>query len=479
MTLVRKNIWSLSTMANPWHPEVLAYAKAVKAMQALPDPNPISWRYQAAIHGRANAVPPAGAPWNECQHATWYFLPWHRMYLFQFERIVRSFVTAAGGPATWTLPYWDYSSGAPGNALPPAFRAQKLPDNTANPLFVALRRSSVNAGTPLPAAVVNPSVALAKTVFTSQGAATGFGGPQTGFAHQGPAFGELEAQPHGPVHVQVGGPGGLMTDPDTAALDPIFWLHHANIDRLWDVWRLRRKTNVNPPVQTWLTRSFKLRDPAGTSVTTQVKNVVDDIAQLDYTYDGLPVQAALAAEGIGAPVPTTKKPVMIGRTDQGVTLTTAGASAEIAVGPMPGARVAASAAAARGAATSPAGASPRLYLDLADIQGTKNPGVVFGVYLNLPANSDPAGRDEHLAGLVSFFGIEQAGTAAAAPKGRDAHPIHYSFEVTDVVARLQSKGAWDPTTMHVQLLPIEAEPDAAAATSLPTVNVGTISLFAG
>ena len=45
------------------------------------------------------------------------------------------------------------------------------------------------------------------------------------------------------VHVLVGGSDpnsnlpGLMSDPDTAGLDPIFWLHHANIDRLWEVWR--------------------------------------------------------------------------------------------------------------------------------------------------------------------------------------------------------------------------------------------------
>ncbi|MEX2551493.1 MAG: tyrosinase family protein, partial [Actinomycetota bacterium] len=241
--MVRRDIWSLSTTAKPWHRNVLAYAKAVKAMQELSETNPRSWRYQAAIHGRAGVVPPRGAPWNECQHATWYFLPWHRMYLFQFERIVRSFVTAAGGPADWTLPYWDYSSGAPGNALPPAFRASNLPDGSANPLFVARRRASVNAGTAMPGPVVNTSNALQVQVFTSQGAATGFGGPQTGWAHQGPAFGAIEAMPHGPVHVQVGGNGGLMTDPDLAALDPIFWLHHANIDRLWDVWRRRRIGN--------------------------------------------------------------------------------------------------------------------------------------------------------------------------------------------------------------------------------------------
>ena len=29
---------------------------------------------------------------DQCQHNTWYFLPWHRMYLYWFERIVRSII---------------------------------------------------------------------------------------------------------------------------------------------------------------------------------------------------------------------------------------------------------------------------------------------------------------------------------------------------------------------------------------------------
>ncbi len=472
MTLVRRDIWRLSTAARPWHPNVVAYANAIKAMQALPDTNPRSWAYQAAIHGRAGVVPPRGAPWNECQHATWYFLPWHRMYLYQFERIVRSFVDAAGGPTDWTLPFWDYSRGAPGNALPPAFRQARMPDNSANPLLVSRRRASVNAGTAMPAAVVRTDTALARTFFTNAGAATGFGGPQTGFAHQGPAFGEVEALPHGPVHVQVGGNGGLMTDPDLAALDPIFWLHHSNIDRLWDVWRRQRAANVNPTTQTWLSRSFRLRDAAGASVTMRVRDVLDDVAQLDYTYEGLPAPPRAPAPGgrigltVSAP-PSRKKPVMVGRNERGLALGPSGGSTEVPVGPLPRRRGRAGLQAEK----------PRMHLDLADIEGTKNPGVVYGVYLNLPAGAAGDERDDHLAGVVSFFGIEQAGTAEAAPTGRDAHPIRYSFDVTDTVDRLQAKGVWDPSRLTVDLLPVEgSEPEDDADAE---IRVGSVSLYAG
>ncbi len=467
MTLVRRNIWSLSTERRPWHPNVLAYARAVRAMQALSGTDPRSWQYQAAIHGRAGAVPPPGAPWNECQHATWYFLPWHRMYLFQFERIVRSFVNAARGPADWTLPYWDYSRGAPGHALPPAFRAATLPDGSANPLLVAQRRPSVNAGTPLPASVVDTSAALAQSAFTALGARTGFGGPQTGWAHQGPAFGAVEALPHGPVHVQVGGAGGLMTNPDLAALDPIFWLHHANIDRLWDLWRLQRASHTNPTSAAWLDRRFSLRDASGAAVRMRARDVVDDIAQLDYTYDSLPASLAVRVESEVAPVARRRQPVMIGRNRRAVSVGTEGGAAVVAVDALPEPAAAAASA-------------PRLYLDVADIEGSTNPGIVYGVYVNLPDGASGADRDGHLAGVVSFFGIEQAGRAGDDPKGREAHPIRYSFDVTELVERLRAGGGWNAKKMRVALLPVEgSEPEGAAAGTTRPVRVGTVSLYAG
>ena len=39
---------------------------------------------------------------------------------------------------------------------------------------------------------------------------------------------------HGGVHVWV---GGTMSFIATAPADPIFWMHHANIDRLWWQWQ--------------------------------------------------------------------------------------------------------------------------------------------------------------------------------------------------------------------------------------------------
>lgn len=458
MAHIRRNVWQLGTAAKPWHDTLLWYARAVRVMQARPLSDPTSWRYQAAIHGLAGMVPPTGAPWNECQHSTWFFLPWHRMYLAQFELIVRRAVVEAGGPGDWTLPYWDYSGAPPANSLPPAFRAATLPDGTANPLFVTQRRASVNSGTGLPPTVTSSTDAMAATVFQSPSVGPpGFGGPRTGFAHFGPAPGLLENQPHNVVHVAVGGPSGLMTDPDTAALDPIFWLHHANIDRLWETWRLGG--GANPTTSGWGAKTFRLRSATGATVVMRPRDVADT-TRLDYTYDSLPAVAAVPAGG--PTVPARAKPVMIGRHPDGVRVEAAGASAEVPLGAMAPQRAAASGA-----------AGPSFHLELADIDGSANPGVVYGVYVGLPERPTPADLEAHRVGLVSFFGIEhsRSETRTVGPA-----PQRYVFDITGPMATVLARGD-GASTVHVQLLPIEGTDDEqpAAAAAAP-LRVGTIAI---
>src|SRR5580692_653959 len=114
----RADVWKLAE----WDQRLVWYAKAVEKMRSRPFTDPTSWAYQAAVHGYDLAYPawaalpgtrPAPAEqkhyWNQCQHATWFFLPWHRMYVAYFEQIVAATVVGLGGPAGWTLPFWNYS----------------------------------------------------------------------------------------------------------------------------------------------------------------------------------------------------------------------------------------------------------------------------------------------------------------------------------------------------------------------------------
>ncbi len=123
---VRKNVL---TLGNPGD-DLDWYGKAVAALKNLPITDPTSWRYQGAVHGypgqrhdpfavRGESLPSAADQrtfWNQCQHQTWFFLPWHRNYLACFEEIVAASVVKLGGPPAWALPYWNYSHTANPNA---------------------------------------------------------------------------------------------------------------------------------------------------------------------------------------------------------------------------------------------------------------------------------------------------------------------------------------------------------------------------
>src|SRR3954453_21296917 len=175
--LTRKDIWELTSDANPWDPISLAYAKAVAKMQAEDADKAISWSYQAAIHGSYEE--PAKPDWNMCQHGTWYFLPWHRMYIYMLERIVRSNLEA-GDPQDWALPFWDWTKNP---QLPAPFRQEQLPHGGGhNPLFVQQRNRAVNLGGTFPPALVSVDYAMSFTNFSDQEQTSPIGHEQdTGF----------------------------------------------------------------------------------------------------------------------------------------------------------------------------------------------------------------------------------------------------------------------------------------------------------
>ena len=112
---IRKNVWKLTPLSasDAWHPDLLGYAIAIADMQTRPITDPTSWTYQAAIHGfdpdaHAGQTLPSQSHqdrfWNQCQHASWFFLPWHRMYLAVFEQIIAAAVERLTGVDDWALP---------------------------------------------------------------------------------------------------------------------------------------------------------------------------------------------------------------------------------------------------------------------------------------------------------------------------------------------------------------------------------------
>lgn len=295
----RRDVWKLPAgdATLDW------YAKAIALLRSRPLNDPRSWRYQAAIHDYNTNTDPYFTPqdvfpddqsrfWQKCQHGCAFFLPWHRMYLAYFEQIIQAAVVQLGGAPGWSLPYWNYSDATNPNAqrLPPAFYTSQT---AANTLFVAQRTAAANAGR-----TVGDELDVALDCLTNDpvffgegdGGGGGFGGLNTGDpVHNGVQAGGLEAVPHGSMHIAVGGSGrhpGWMSDFTTAGLDPIFWLHHSNIDRLWEVWLRRDPAHVNPTDAAWLTQTFEFHDSTGAIVSLRPQDVLDTTAPpLGYVYE--------------------------------------------------------------------------------------------------------------------------------------------------------------------------------------------------
>ena len=488
MAFTRKNVWTLLSR-DPWDDATEDYARAVATMQARPPDDPTSWTFQAAIHG-SYFTPPSGALWNECQHAGWFFLPWHRMYLYYFERIVRAAVIENGGNPEWALPYWNYDQPTPRNTLPKPLRTETLPSGDVNPLFLTepQRDPIFVAGGQLPRSVTSPATAMRERRFVP-----GFGGPAGEPSGFNGGFGALEQTPHNVVHVQIGGSsdppcqGGLMIDPSCAALDPVFWLHHCNIDRLWKRWLDQGAGRANPPDAEWLTQSFTFHDETGAAVQLTCADVLDTKMQLDYVYDDDPPPAVIGGAPSpmppAPPPPPSGPPEMVAASDRPVELTGQRVSISLNMAPSAGAALG-----GRATVGGAAGEEAPMYLNVEDIDAPRNPGVVYGVYVNAPAGASADEREEYHVGNVSLFGIESV---------RDTNRIHaspglrHTFNISHVVDRLKAANRWNPNAIDVTFEPIvpiaRPSPGIGGAPGVPQprtpsnipVRIGRVSLFVG
>ncbi len=316
--------------------------------------------------------------------------------------------------------------------------------------------------------------ALAERVFTrsTQGPTGGFGGSKTGFSHGGAGLaGVLEQTPHGDVHVLVGG-SGLMSSFGTAALDPIFWLHHCNLDRLWERWvrapAAGHPAGKNPTDPAWRNRKFELVNRNGNRVKLAVKDVLDIEGRLGYTYSGLPAAADLDELLERGDSRDDERPAeLVGATETPVTLT--GVTAATGIG------VSAPAGPASRAEES-LGAPQSVYLNVENIEGEANPGLLYGVYVNLPAGEPPDPDGPHFAGTMSFFGIESS-TEDDDDREEAAHGLRHVFDITSLVAELTELGRWDPEHLDVTFSAIGVEDEIASGLDVPPVRIGRVSLY--
>jgi tyrosinase len=472
MAWIRKNVWDL--IATPGDQTLEWYARGVAAMQRRPITDPTSWLFQGAVHGRPGwpGDPPPESPWalvtrdvretfwDQCQHRTWFFLSWHRMYVGYFERIVRAAIVAEGGPEDWALPYWNYSASAEQALLPTPFRQPSLENGSPNPLFITQRNPRANAGEPFlePRDVELSALEVDEFYVPSGETGTSFAGPETLFAHFGPSSGALESLPHNAVHVQAGLPDGWMIDPNLAALDPIFWLHHSNIDRLWDAW-LQGLGHANTSVAAWTTDvAFDFHDEAGVPQRL-TSGLVSDAASsvFEYTYDDLspaaPSPLIAAAARITVPKP---KATLAAATSQPTPLSQRPVAVSVP-------RAAASPRAARAAFTA---APTRFYLSLEGITADK-PAGAYDIFVGL--EGQPESVQEQFVARLAPFGV----AAASDPNGpHRGAGLSETFDISTVVSQLRASGASASASYKVSIVPVNGANDAA-------VKVGRIAIYEG
>lgn len=270
------------------------YAQAIEIMRTLPDydthswtwwwnthwikgPPAFLWDYSMKKKAEVIAALPkeyqadAEAVWDGCQahpynpsnpeqYQQWYFLPWHRLMLDEFEGVIREVLH----DETFTLPYWNPVTGNDADlVLPAVFR---VPGTT---LYNGTRWPWVNGGERIDILYRDwlSLDALNEDFYIDS---------PTGSHGFNP---KLDTNPHFLTHLAV---GGDMADFATVGGDPLFYLHHANLDRIWESWN--RLGHKNPTDPKYLNRTFAYGDRSGKRVDLPVSGA-DRVAQLGYEYD--------------------------------------------------------------------------------------------------------------------------------------------------------------------------------------------------
>lgn len=151
------------------------------------------------------------------------FLPWHRAYLLDLERELQAIDSSV------TMPYWRFDQ-----AAPKLFTQDFIGVSTANGTVQFSNSNPLQFWTTDNALGVNRRP-LNNWNPATQPAPVVIGEAATlALGTQYRAFRTLEGNPHGQTHVSFGGSISVI---GTAAKDPLFFLLHCNVDRLWAKWQ--------------------------------------------------------------------------------------------------------------------------------------------------------------------------------------------------------------------------------------------------
>jgi polyphenol oxidase len=295
--------------------EVRTLCLAVGAMRngsrekPLPLTSPLQWDQFALLHTHHCTEEAGQVHWSSL------FLPWHRAYLFFLERNLAHILTTFFNldATRFALPYWDWES------------HRQIPNTRER---IAQRKPSPFFGYDLSLDALSDPLQFQGHSFDNLALWDGYRGPtlarpdmkpeneETGpiwkqhvqltRAYTDPLFlrsllqfpwevfggaevvsrddgqGLLEQFPHNLMHDWVGSRYGSNRDMGTlryAALDPLFYLHHANVDRLWSLYPYTPDPAARPE---WGRKTFVFHDFDGKPVSVTVAEILKEMAIVTY-----------------------------------------------------------------------------------------------------------------------------------------------------------------------------------------------------
>jgi hypothetical protein len=161
-------------------------------------------KYEALVQSHGDMSDKHGPPIGN-QVGLRRFLPWHRAMLYQLEEVLQEYKPDI------RIPYWDWTNdhNLPTWVVKPEQVTRGPDQNYKLPTQLELDQKVYSTNSYIP--------------FTTA----------------------LENKPfHNSVHMWA---GGNLQDPMVSPRDPIFFLLHANVDRIWAIWQ-KTHPNQNPPL---------------------------------------------------------------------------------------------------------------------------------------------------------------------------------------------------------------------------------------
>ncbi|WP_375414699.1 tyrosinase family protein, partial [uncultured Bradyrhizobium sp.] len=253
--IVRKNIYSLS------NDEFGKFVAAIKAVKNTGDYNELIQLHASSI----NAV-----------HRKPMFLPWHRAFLLRFEELLQE----AMNDPTFGLPYWDWTNdvGSP-NQIGKLWAAGMMGGTgrsgvTDGP-FVASQWITISPNGEFGSVLERNLGGTGQPVTTTSDVLRLFRADQYDSFRTG-----LESGPHDTMHRWV---GGQMASVPNSPNDPVFFLHHANNDRIWAQWQ---QLYPNVPTTAPGMNPTTVMPPTEPGVPGATVGSVIDAPFSRYAYDG-------------------------------------------------------------------------------------------------------------------------------------------------------------------------------------------------